>query len=241
MSGTRRCCGQRRGRARSRSASLPAGAGRPAPAPPASRLATGSPGPPTAAAAPIYSAATRPMTWPIRRAARSASTRRPPTPSIGSFATSSSWGGRIAGRCRSRRGPFGIKAFKSFLPNGPVFYHNPLHTFFRGYLKFPGRRVVRPGRCVFGGALGQPPPELVRSALHRQPGQLIGVERLDLGVPDQRVARPVVHLIDSEQVLGQLLARAQPGVDDVDRVGGLGRQPPGDVRDPPRLPQLEGG
>jgi hypothetical protein len=55
----------------------------------------------------------------------------------------------------------------------------------------------------------------------------------------QRVARPVVHLIVPEQVLGEFLARTQPRVHNVDLACRTSGQAPGDVRDAHRLAHVE--
>jgi hypothetical protein len=58
-------------------------------------------------------------------------------------------------------------------------------------------------------------------------------------MPDQRMTWPVVHLIVPEQVLGELLARAQAGVHDLDLACRTSGQPSGDVRDEHLLPHVE--
>ena len=58
-------------------------------------------------------------------------------------------------------------------------------------------------------------------------------------MPNQRMTWPVVYLIAAEQVLGELLARAQAGVHDLDLACRTGGQPPGDVSDEHPLPHVE--
>ena len=102
---------------------------------------------------PASSAAARPTTWPTRRAARCPRTRRPRTCSTSSPATSSSWGGRAAGRRQSRPGPFGIKIFKSFLrtdPGSTAIRQAPSIT-----VACTPPAESGPGRRLSGGALGQ--------------------------------------------------------------------------------------
>ena len=77
------------------------------------------------------------------------------------------------------------------------------------------RHLLGPGpRAMPRAALDEQPAHVLRLAVRREPGRVGRRERRDVHVRDQRVVGPPVHLARAEQLLVQLLARPQPGVDD---------------------------
>ncbi len=85
-------------------------------------------------------------------------------------------------------------------------------------------------RVEAGRQLGQVAAEDSLIRVHGQPGQQRRVNGHHLGVADERMAWPVVDLVGAEQVLGQLLAWPQAGIDDLNAAGSSGRTAAGRCR-----------
>ena len=92
-----------------------------------------------------------------------------------------------------------------------------------GWSQSGARSTIHPGRIAYGS----------RSRTS------IGSSGGTVDVRDERVQRPHVRLAVAEQVLVQLLARPQSGVDDLGGAGGLLGQLPGHVGDADRLAHVE--
>jgi hypothetical protein len=90
------------------------------------------------------------------------------------------------------------------------------------------------------GTAGQGRPQVVGAGLMVEAGDLVRMQRRHRGMLDQGVPKPrCVELVAAEQDLGQLLARPQARVHDVDLARGAGGQPPRDVVNQYSFPHVE--